>query len=175
MKIIIFLFCIFLFTFKTVNAIGVSPVRFDFDILSKEAPVERQFTIFNTRDIETNYLIYTNNFEDWFEFVPQKVSISAGESTNIRAILNIPQNVDSKTYQINIYIKQIDSRTSQISLSPAVAIKVTIFVEDNKTELSNSNISFSSKEIKLNITEETQNKTNKNKESENNSLFKIFI
>ncbi len=68
MKIIIFSFLIFLLTFTTANAIGVSPARLDFNVLSKEVPVETQFTIFNTQDIETNYLIYTNNFEDWFEF-----------------------------------------------------------------------------------------------------------
>jgi len=173
MRLIILSFIIFLLTFATSSSIGVSPARIDFGVLSKENPVEREFSLFNTQDIETSYLIYTTNYEDWFEFIPDKVSIPSGKSTNIKVIVNIPQNINSETYHANIYIKQIDSKTNQISLSPAVAIKATLFVADNKDELSNSNINFSSKEIKFNITQEIQNKTNKNKELGNSSLFKI--
>jgi len=173
MRLIIFSFLIFLLTFATSSSIGVSPARIDFGVLSKENPVEREFSLFNTQDIETSYLIYTTDYEDWFEFIPNKVSILSGKSTNIKMIVNIPQNINSETYHANIYIKQIDSKTNQISLSPAVAIKATLFVADNKDELSNSNINFSSKEIKFNITQEIQNKTNKNKELGNSSLFKI--
>lgn len=173
MRLIIFLFFIFFLTFTTANAIGVSPARLDFNVLSKEIPVERQFTIFNTQDIETNYLIYTNNFEDWFEFVPQKVSIPSGESTKIKVIVNIPKNINSDKYSINIYIKQIDSKTNQISLSPAVAIKTTIFVGNNKDGIINNSINLSLREIKFNLTKETQNETNKNKEFGNSSLFEI--
>jgi len=173
MRLIILSFIIFLLTFATSSSIGVSPARIDFGVLSKENPVEREFSLFNTQDIETSYLIYTTNYEDWFEFIPDKVSIPSGKSTNIKMIVNIPQNINSETYHANIYIKQIDSKTNQISLSPAVAIKATLFVADNKDELSNSNINFSSKEIKFNITQEIQNKTNKNKELGNSSLFKI--
>ncbi len=173
MRIIIFLFLIFLLTFTTANAIGVSPARLDFGVVPKEIPVERQFTIFNTQDIETDYLVYTNNFEEWFEFIPQKVSIPAGQSTNIRVIVNIPQNVSSKTYHTNIYIKQIDSKIDQISLSPAVAIRTTLVVADNENKLRNNNINLSLKEIKFNLTKEIQNKASKNNTSENNSLFKI--
>ena len=169
----IFLFIFLLLAFIKSNAIGVSPARLDFDTLSKEIPVEREFTLFNTQDIETNYLVYTTSYEDWFEFIPNNVSIPPGKGTIIRAIVNIPKNVNSTTYHTNIYIKEIDSKTDKISFNPAVAIKATIFFAYNKNELSNSNISFSSKEIKLNLTKETQNKTNKNKESENSSLFKI--
>ena len=173
MRLIIFSFLIFLLTFATSSSIGVSPARIDFGVLSKENPVEREFSLFNTQDIETSYLIYTTDYEDWFEFIPDKVSIPSGKSTNIKVIVNIPQNINSETYHANIYIKQLDSKTNQISLSPAVAIKATLFVADNKDELSNSNINFSSKEIKFNITQEIQNKTNKNKELGNSSLFKI--
>ncbi|PIZ53875.1 hypothetical protein COY26_00605 [Candidatus Woesearchaeota archaeon CG_4_10_14_0_2_um_filter_33_10] len=173
MRLIILSFIIFLLTFATSSSIGVSPARIDFGVLSKENPVEREFSLFNTQDIETSYLIYTTDYEDWFEFIPNKVSILSGKSTNIKMIVNIPQNINSETYHANIYIKQIDSKTNQISLSPAVAIKATLFVADNKDELSNSNINFSSKEIKFNITQEIQNKTNKNKELGNSSLFKI--
>ena len=173
MRLIILSFIIFLLTFATSSSIGVSPARIDFGVLSKENPVEREFSLFNTQDIETSYLIYTTDYEDWFEFIPNKVSILSGKSTNIKMIVNIPQNINSETYHANIYIKQLDSKTNQISLSPAVAIKATLFVADNKDELSNSNINFSSKEIKFNITQEIQNKTNKNKELGNSSLFKI--
>ena len=173
MRLIILSFIIFLLTFATSSSIGVSPARIDFGVLSKENPVEREFSLFNTQDIETSYLIYTTDYEDWFEFIPDKVSIPSGKSTNIKMIVNIPQNINSETYHANIYIKQLDSKTNQISLSPAVAIKATLFVADNKDELSNSNINFSSKEIKFNITQEIQNKTNKNKELGNSSLFKI--
>jgi len=173
MRLIILSFIIFLLTFATSSSIGVSPARIDFGVLSKENPVEREFSLFNTQDIETSYLIYTTDYEDWFEFIPNKVSILSGKSTDIKMIVNIPQNINSETYHANIYIKQIDSKTNQISLSPAVAIKATLFVADNKDELSNSNINFSSKEIKFNITQEIQNKTNKNKELGNSSLFKI--
>ncbi len=173
MRIIIFLFLIFLLTFTTANAIGVSPARLDFGVVPKEIPVEREFSLFNTQDIETNYLVYTNNFEEWFEFIPQKVSIPAGQSTNIRVIVNIPQNVSSKTYHTNIYIKQIDSKIDQISLSPAVAIRTTLVVADNENKLRNNNINLSLKEIKFNLTKEIQNKASKNNTSENNSLFKI--
>ena len=173
MRLIILSFIIFLLTFATSSSIGVSPARIDFGVLSKENPVEREFSLFNTQDIETSYLIYTTDYEDWFEFIPNKVSILSGKSTNIKVIVNIPQNINSKTYYANIYIKQTDFKTNQISLSPAVAIKATLFVADNKDELSNSNINFSSKEIKFNITQEIQNKTNKNKELGNSSLFKI--
>ena len=173
MRIIIFLFLIFLLTFITANAIGVSPARLNFGVLPKEIPVEREFTLFNTQDIETNYLIYTNNHEEWFEFIPDKVSVSSGKSTNIKVMVNIPQNINSGKYNMNIYIKQTDSKINQISLSPAVAIKTTLFVADNKDELINNNINLSLREIKFNLTKEIQNKTNKNNTSENNSLFKI--
>jgi len=173
MKLIIFLFLIFLLAFTTANAIGVSPARLDFGVLPKEVPIEREFTLFNTQEIETDYLVYTTSYEEWFEFIPQKVSIPAGKSTNIKVIVNMPQNVNSKTYHVNIYIKQIDSKIDQISLSPAVAIKSTLFVADENDELRNNNISLSLREIKLNLTKETQNKTNRNEKSENNSLFKI--
>jgi len=170
MKIIIFLFLIFLLTFTTASSIGVSPARIDFGILPKEIPVEREFTIFNTQDTETNYLIYTTNHDDWFEFVPQKVSIPAGQGINIKVIVNIPQSVNSDKYNINIYIKQIPDLNNEISMSPAIAIKSTLFVADKNDGLKNNNINLSLREIKLNLTKETQNKTNKNK---NNSLFKI--
>jgi len=173
MRLIIFSFLIFLLTFATSSSIGVSPARIDFGVLSKENPVEREFSLFNTQDIETSYLIYTTNYEDWFEFIPDKVSIPSGESTKIKVIANIPNGINSGNYNINIYIKQTDSKTNQISLSPAVAIKATLFVADNGDELRNNNLNLSSKEIKLNLTKEIQNKTNKNKESENSSLFKI--
>ena len=169
MRIIIFLFLIFLLTFTTANAIGVSPARLDFDILSKEIPVEKQFVIFNTQDTETNYLIYTTNHDDWFEFVPQKVSIPAGQGINIKVIVNIPQSVNSDKYNINIYIKQIPDLNNEISMSPAIAIKSTLFVAD-KRDSGSTLINLSLREIKLNLTKETQNKTNINK---NNSLFKI--
>ena len=174
MKLIIFSFFIFLITFTTANAIGVSPARLDFSILPKEIPVEKQFTIFNTQDIETDYLMYTNNFEDWFEFIPQKVSIPSGQSTNIKVIVNIPQNVNSRTYQTNIYIKQIDSKIDQISLSPAVAIRTKLVVADKAIELNNYLINLSVQKPELNITDKNNNTNkNENKESENNSLFKI--
>ena len=172
MKLIIFSFFIFLITFTTANAIGVSPARLDFSILPKEIPVEKQFTIFNTQDIETDYLMYTNNFEDWFEFIPQKVSIPSGQSTNIKVIVNIPQNVNSRTYQTNIYIKQIDSKIDQISLSPAVAIRTKLVVADKAIELNNYLINLSVQKPELNITDKNNNK-NENNTSENNSLFKI--
>lgn len=173
MRLIIFLFLIFLLTFTTSSSIGVSPARIDFGVLSKENPIEREFSLFNTQDIETSYLIYTTNYEDWFEFIPDKVSIPSGKSTNIKVIVNIPQNINSKTYHTNIYIKQIDSKTNQISLSPAVAIKATLFVADNRDELINNNINLSLEEIEFNITKEIQNRTNQNEKPENSSLFKI--
>jgi len=166
---IIILFIILFLTFTTANAIGVSPARFDFNILSREVPVKRQFTIFNTQDIETNYLIYTNNFEDWFEFIPHKVSIPAGKSTNIRVIVNIPQNVDSKTYNTNIYIKQIDSKINQISLSPAVAIRTKLVVADKTIEPNNNLVNLSVQKPELNLADKNHN----NNKTENNSLFKI--
>lgn len=175
MKLIIFLFLIFFLTFTTANAIGVSPARIDFGVLLREVPVEREFTLFNTQDIETDYLVYTNNFEDWFEFIPDKVSIPAGKSTNIKIIVNIPQNVNSKTYHTNIYIKQTDSKTDQISLSPAVAIKTTLFVAD-KRDSGNKLINLSVQKPELNLTNTSHSKSNnknKNNTSENNSLFKI--
>ena len=169
MKIIIFSFLIFLLTFTTASSIGVSPARIDFGILLKEIPVEREFTIFNTQDIEMNYLMYTTNYEDWFEFIPDKVSVPSGKSTNIKVIVNIPQSVNSDKYNINIYIKQIPDLNNEISMSPAIAIKSTFFVAD-KRDSGNTLINLSLREIKLNLTKETQNKTNINK---NNSLFKI--
>jgi len=172
MRLIIFSFFIFLLTFTTANAIGVSPARLDFGVVPKEVPVEREFTLFNTQDIETNYLVYTTNYEDWFEFIPQKVSIPAGKSTNIRVIVNIPQNINSKTYNTNIYIKQIDSKTSQISLSPAIAIRTELVVADKAIELNNYLINLSVQKPELNITDKNNNK-NENNTSENNSLFKI--
>jgi len=173
MRLIIFSFLIFLLTFATSSSIGVSPARIDFGVLSKENPVEREFSLFNTQDIETSYLIYTTNYEDWFEFIPDKVSIPSGKSTNIKMIVNIPQNINSETYHANIYIKQLDSKTNQISLSPAVAIRTTLFVADNRDELINNNINLSLKEIEFNITKEIQNRTNQNEKPENSSLFKI--
>lgn len=173
MRLIIFSFLIFLLTFTTSSSIGVSPARIDFGVLSKENPVEREFSLFNTQDIETSYLIYTTNYEDWFEFIPDKVSIPSGKSTNIKVIVNIPQNINSKTYYANIYIKQTDSKTNQISLSPAVAIKATLFVADNIDKLINNNINLSLEEIEFNITKEIQNRTNQNEKPENSSLFKI--
>jgi len=172
MKLIIFLFLIFILTFTTANAIGVSPARLDFGILPKEVPVERQFTIFNTQDIETDYLIYTNNFEDWFEFIPQKVSVPAGKSINIKVIVNIPQNVNSKTYNTNIYIKQIDSKIDQISLSPAVAIRTKLVVADKITGLNTNIINLSVQKPEPNL-ENKSHSNNKNNATENNSLFKI--
>ena len=169
MKIIIFSFLIFLLTFTTASSIGVSPARIDFGILLKEIPVEREFTIFNTQDIEMNYLMYTTNYEDWFEFIPDKVSVPSDKSTNIKVIVNIPQSVNSDKYNINIYIKQIPDLNNEISMSPAIAIKSTFFVAD-KRDSGNTLINLSLREIKLNLTKETQNKTNINK---NNSLFKI--
>jgi len=173
MKLIIFLVLFLLPTFTKSNAIAVSPAKLEFDVLSKEVPFEREFSLFNTQDTETNYLIYTASYEDWFEFTPDMVLIPPGKGTSIRAIVNIPKNVNSTTYHTNIYIKEIGSETDKISFNPAVAIKTTLFVADNKDKLSNSSISFSSKEIKLNLTKGIQNKTNKNKESGNSSLFKI--
>ena len=170
MKIIIFSFLIFLLTFTTASSIGVSPARIDFGILLKEIPVEREFTIFNTQDIEMNYLMYTTNYEDWFEFIPDKVSVPSDKSTNIKVIVNIPQSVNSDKYNINIYIKQISDLNNEISMSPAIAIKSTLFVADENDGLKNNNINLSLREIKLNLTKEIQNKTNINK---NNSLFKI--
>ncbi len=158
--------------FTTINAIGVSPAKLEFDILSKEIPVEKQFTIFNTQDIETDYLVYTTSYEDWFEFIPQKVSIPAGKSTNIRVIVNIPQNINSKTYNTNIYIKQIDSKIDQISLSPAVAIKTKLVVADKTIELNNYLINLSVQKPELNITDKNNNK-NENNTLKNNTLFKI--
>jgi len=172
MRLIIFSFIFLLLTFTTANAIGVSPARLDFGVVPKEVPVEREFTLFNTQDIETNYLVYTTNYEDWFEFIPQKVSIPAGKSTNIRVIVNIPQNINSKTYNTNIYIKQIDSKTSQISLSPAIAIRTELVVADKAIELNNYLINLSVQKPELNITDKNNNK-NENNTSENNSLFKI--
>jgi len=169
MKIIIFSFLIFLLTFTTASSIGVSPARIDFGILLKEIPVEREFTIFNTQDIEMNYLMYTTNYEDWFEFIPDKVSVPSDKGTNIKVIVNIPQSVNSDKYNINIYIKQIPDLNNEISMSPAIAIKSTFFVAD-KRDSGNTLINLSLREIKLNLTKETQNKTNINK---NNSLFKI--
>jgi len=169
MKIIIFSFLIFLLTFTTASSIGVSPARIDFGILLKEIPVEREFTIFNTQDIEMNYLMYTTNYEDWFEFIPDKVSVPSDKSTNIKVIVNIPQSVNSDKYNINIYIKQISDLNNEISMSPAIAIKSTLFVAD-KRDSGSTLINLSLREIKLNLTKETQNKTNINK---NNSLFKI--
>jgi len=174
MKIIIFSFLIFLLTFTTANAIGVSPARLDFNVLSKEVPVETQFTIFNTQDIETNYLIYTNNFEDWFEFIPQKVLIPAEKSTKIKVIVNIPQNVNSKTYKTNIYIKQIDSKTSQISLSPAVAIRTKLVVADKTIEPNNNPVNLSVQKPELNLADNSHNNNrNENNTLKNNTLFKI--
>ena len=173
MRLIIFLVLFLLPTFTKSNAIAVSPAKLEFDVLSKEVPFEREFSLFNTQDTETNYLIYTASYEDWFEFTPDMVLIPPGKGTSIRAIVNIPKNVNSTTYHTNIYIKEIGSETDKISFNPAVAIKTTLFVADNKDKLSNSSISFSSKEIKLNLTKGIQNKTNKNKESGNSSLFKI--
>jgi hypothetical protein len=170
MKIIIFSFLIFLLTFTTASSIGVSPARIDFGILLKEIPVEREFTIFNTQDIGMNYLMYTTNYKDWFEFIPDKVSVPSGKSTNIKVIVNIPQSVNSDKYNINIYIKQISDLNNEISMSPAIAIKSTLFVADENDGLKNNNINLSLREIKLNLTKEIQNKTNINK---NNSLFKI--
>jgi len=172
MRLIIFSFIFLLLTFTTANAIGVSPARLDFGVVPKEVPVEREFTLFNTQDIETNYLVYTTNYEDWFEFIPQKVSIPAGKSTNIRVIVNIPQNINSKTYQTNIYIKQINSKIDQISLSPAVAIRTELVVADKAIELNNYLINLSVQKPELNITDKNNNK-NENNTSENNSLFKI--
>ena len=169
MKIIIFSFLIFLLTFTTASSIGVSPARIDFGILLKEIPVEREFTIFNTQDIGMNYLMYTTNYEDWFEFIPDKVSVPSDKSTNIKVIVNIPQSVNSDKYNINIYIKQISDLNNEISMSPAIAIKSTLFVAD-KRDSGSTLINLSLREIKLNLTKETQNKTNINK---NNSLFKI--
>jgi len=173
MRLIILSFIIFLLTFATSSSIGVSPARIDFGVLSKENPVEREFSLFNTQDIETSYLIYTTNYENWFEFIPDKVSIPSGESTKIKAIANIPKGINSGSYNINIYIRQTESETNQIILSPAVAIKAILFVADNSDELKSNNLNLSSKEIKFNITQEIQNKTNENKESGNSSLFKI--
>ena len=172
MRFIIFLFIFLLLAFTTINAIGVSPAKLEFDILSKEIPVEKQFTIFNTQDIETDYLVYTTSYEDWFEFIPQKVSIPAGKSTNIRVIVNIPQNINSKTYNTNIYIKQIDSKIDQISLSPAVAIKTKLVVADKTIELNNYLINLSVQKPELNITDKNNNK-NENNTLKNNTLFKI--
>ena len=172
MRFIIFLFIFLLLAFTTINAIGVSPAKLEFDILSKEIPVEKQFTIFNTQDIETDYLVYTTSYEDWFEFIPQKVSIPAGKSTNIKVIVNIPQNVNSRTYQTNIYIKQIDSKIDQISLSPAVAIKTKLVVADKTIELNNYLINLSVQKPELNITDKNNNK-NENNTLKNNTLFKI--
>jgi len=173
MKIIIFSFFIFLLTFTTASSIGVSPARIDFGILSKEVTFEREFTIFNTQGIETSYFVYITHYKDWFEFIPDKVSVPSGQSTNVKVIVNIPQNVNSDKYNINIYIKQIPDLNNEISMSPAVAIKSTLFVADKNDELRNNNISLSLREIKLNLTKETQNKANRNEKSENNSLFKI--
>ena len=169
---VIVLFFIFLVTFTTANAIGVSPARLDFNVLPKEVPVERQFTIFNTQDMETKYLIYTTNYEEWFEFVPDKVSIPSGEGTNIKVIVNIPQNINSKTYQTNIYIKQIDSKTSQISLSPAVAIKTKFVVADKTIEPNNNLVNLSMQKPELNLADKNHN-NNKNNTLKNNTLFKI--
>jgi len=175
MRIIIFLFLIFLLSFTTVSSIGVSPARIDFGVLPREVPVERQFTIFNTQNIETNYFIYTNDFGSWFEFIPKKVSIPAGQSTNIRVIVNTPQNVISKTYYTNIYIKQIDSKINQFSLSPAVAVKTTFFVED-KGDPGNNFVNLSVQKPELNLANTSHSKSNnknKNNTSENSSLFKL--
>lgn len=175
MKLIIFSFLIFFLTFTTANAIGVSPARIDFGVVPKDVPVEREFTLFNTQDIETDYLMYTNNFEDWFEFIPDKVSVPAGQSTKIRVIVNIPQNVSSKTYHTNIYIKQIDSKINQISLSPAVAIRTTLFVGD-KRDSGNKPINLSVQKPELNLANTSHSKSNnknENNTSENKSLFKI--
>jgi len=174
MRIIIFLFLIFFLTFTTVNAIGVSPARLEFDILSKEVPVEREFTLFNTQDIETNYLVYTTSYEEWFEFIPDKVSVPSGESTKIKVIANIPKNVNSDKYSINIYIKQINSKTDQISLSPAVAIRTKLAVADKTIGLNTNLINLSVQKPELNLANKSNN-TNKNENntSENNSLFKI--
>jgi len=174
MKLIIFLFLIFFLTFTTANAIGVSPARLDFDILSKEIPVEREFTLFNTQDIETDYLVYTTSYEDWFEFIPDKVSVPSGQSKKIKVIVNIPQNVNSKTYNVNIYIKQIDSKINQISLSPAVAIRTKLVVADKAIGLNTNFVNLSVQKPELNLANKSNN-TNKNKNntSENNSLFKI--
>ena len=155
------------------NAIGVSPAKLEFNVLSTGVSFEKEFTLFNTKDIELSYLIYTTNYENWFEFIPDKVSIPSGESTKIKAIANIPKGINSGSYNINIYIRQTESETNQIILSPAVAIKAILFVADNSDELKSNNLNLSSKEIKFNITQEIQNKTNENKESGNSSLFKI--
>lgn len=168
----IFLFIFLLLAFTTANAIGVSPAKLEFNVLSTGIPFEREFTIFNTQDTETSYIIYAASYEDWFEFIPDKVSISSGESTKIKVIVNIPKNINSKTYNTNIYIKQIDSKIDQISLSPAVAIRTKLVVADKAIELNNYLINLSVQKPELNITDKNNNK-NENNTSENNSLFKI--
>ena len=169
MKLIIFSFLIFLLTFTTANAIGVSPARLDFGVLFEEVSTEKKFTIFNTQDIETNYLVYTTNYEEWFEFIPYKVSIPSGESINIRVIVNIPQNVNSQTYNTNIYIKQIDSKINQISLSPAIAIRAKLVVADKTIEPNNNLVNLSVQKPELNLADKNHN----NNKNENNTLFKI--
>ncbi|MBU4283809.1 MAG: hypothetical protein KJ968_01765, partial [Nanoarchaeota archaeon] len=92
----------------------------------------------------------------------------------IKVIANIPKNVNSDKYSINIYIKQINSKTDQISLSPAVAIRTKLAVADKTIGLNTNLINLSVQKPELNLANKSNN-TNKNENntSENNSLFKI--
>ncbi|GEM_PF-5167818 len=171
MRIFIFLFIFLLLSFTSSNAIGVSPARIDFGVLSRENPVEMEFSIFNTQDKETNYLVHTASYEGWFEFIPEEVSIPSGQSAKIRAIANIPNDISSGEYNTIFYIKQIPAHNDRISMIPAVAIKATLFVADK--DWSADNVSLPLKEMEFSPTKEIQNRTNQNEKPENSSLFKI--